>query len=207
MNLETNPPESLDTGRMFPDNDGMTSMTATFPRRPVARPTRAISQPCGRCDGAGGNHMWPGFTCYRCGGLRVDPTRKDWAFPQAWSDEQCAEFLAKKEAAAQARKDAADAKRRADWEANREQRLAEQAEAERRLAEQHAENRAANLEACPALAEFAQHPMRSEMPGFLHDIASQAEHFRLSPRQVQVFAEVYAKNAKRHTYAGIVEVR
>jgi len=23
---------------------------------------------CGRCGGAGGSSMWPGFTCYECGG-------------------------------------------------------------------------------------------------------------------------------------------
>lgn len=30
---------------------------------------------CARCDGAGGSSEWPGWTCYRCDGRKVDPRR------------------------------------------------------------------------------------------------------------------------------------
>ncbi len=71
---------------------------------------------CVRC---GGDGVWKGWfrgVCFRCGGCGQDPTPdRTYTYPAAWSDEQVAEHVAKREAAAAkraARKiEKADAKR------------------------------------------------------------------------------------------------
>lgn len=62
---------------------------------------------CRRCNGNGGSDMWPGYTCFECGGqCRVEYSHADWLFPTAWTDEQVAQFRADKEAARAARAEA-----------------------------------------------------------------------------------------------------
>lgn len=166
----------------------MTTMTA-HKRANIAKPQRLVNIPCTRCDGVGGNIRWPNFTCFRCGGFKVDPTIRDWAFPHGWDDNQCDQFLAKKEAQAQARRDKAEAKRRAEWEAKAPEREAERL----RVEMEQASNRAYNLANCPNLVKFAAVAHIRNLPGFLHDIADQAEHFRLTDRQIEAFNRVFDK--------------
>lgn len=90
----------------------------------LAKPARGrveyVAQ-CRRCGGKGGHDMWPGYTCYECGGqCRVLYSHAEWIFPTAWTDEQVAEFLAGKEAARAARAEAKRLKMVADAQAARD---------------------------------------------------------------------------------------
>ena len=75
-----------------------------FPRVNSDKPTKVTAE-CGKCGGTGnvGITWVEGGVCFRCGGSGRDPQYTRWAFPQEWTDEQCAAFIeaerAKKEAA------------------------------------------------------------------------------------------------------------
>jgi len=102
------------------------TMTANKPRK-----TKPV--PCCRCGGSGYvTSTVEGGRCFRCHTSRIDPTVKDWTFPADWTAERVAEFLAEQERKAAARQEKRDEKRKAAeavvW--------------------------AANVEACPALAEL-----------------------------------------------------
>lgn len=84
------------------------------------KPTKTAAMKCSRCNGTGN---WARIgTCYRCGGRRVDPTAKGWAFPADWTAEQVAEWeaqrnarlnaAAEKRAAKRTQEKAADLRRR-----------------------------------------------------------------------------------------------
>lgn len=179
-------------------------MSAYQRRTTIARPAREVLTNCTRCDGVGGNHQWPGFTCYRCQGLRVDPTVRDWAFPSEWTDEQCEAFLAKKAAQADARRERAEAKRLAAWEADAPRRAAEAAAAAEREAQEALERAAifaANVDALPILATIDEHPNRDRVFGdFVLDILRQAQYAPLTERQ-RFFLEKAAKRDLKHAAA------
>ena len=95
----------------------------------ITKPTKNAHVPCSRCDGRG---VFSIGTCFRCGGDKIDPTGRDWAFPASWTDGQCQSFS-----------DARTARNRA---AQEKRQAARQAAAADRVA---AEN-AAKAAACPA---------------------------------------------------------
>lgn len=73
---------------------------------------------CHRCGGAGGFRHWPGFTCFDCGGLRYEPTRE----APVYTAERLATLnaaQAKRDAAKQAKADAARTAERARVDALR----------------------------------------------------------------------------------------
>ena len=62
-----------------------------FPKgKTLERPKKVFPCDCHRCGGSG--IMRPWGTCFRCGGVGKDPTAKDWMFPAAWTDKECAEW-------------------------------------------------------------------------------------------------------------------
>ena len=166
----------------------------------LTKPAKQAACPCIRCGGGGYVHsVVEGGVCFRCRGHRQDPTHRDWAFPQAWTDEQCQGFLDGKHEAAKARREAKAAAEKASIAA--------------------AWN--ANLEVCPALAEFAQ--FVDFVPGdepkatwpdvprfstawesqFAADIVHKARRYRLSDKQVSLVSSVRAKITERATKAAI----
>lgn len=156
----------------------MDTNATTYRKSPDAkRPRMADDGPntCRKCFGAGGWEHWPGFTCYRCAGVGIDPKAriKVREFPASWSDERCAEWLvakdAKDAARAEAKQAAAEAARLATFEAN--------------------------VARCPALADSALrgHP-------FVSDCYWKAHRFDLTDRQVEAVnrvAEAAAEAAER----------
>lgn len=172
------------------------SATTGYRRHTGAKPARIVVAACGRCGGAGGHRMWPNWTCFRCGGSGGDPTRRNWAFPVDWTDEQCAEFLDRKEAARLRAQERRQQKRMAEWEAGRAEREAAEAARLEEIARHEAACWQANLDACPELATYSAHPAPAVFPGFCHDVADQARHRALSPRQIEVFARLVRKATK-----------
>ena len=79
-----------------------------------------VAGACSRCGGAGGAEAWrfTGWTCFRCGGSGQEPGGyREWAYPADWTDEQCAESAAKREAKTAARRQAKADKKAAPWAA------------------------------------------------------------------------------------------
>jgi hypothetical protein len=172
------------------------STTTAYPRRDIAKPERRIAIPCTRCDGVGGHVMWPNFTCFRCAGNKWDPTRKAWAFPADWDDDQCQQFLDCKQATAQRARERREAKRLAEWEAGRADREAAEAAA---LAEWEAHKVrmwAINVANCPELQTFVDHPSRAMFPDFCEDIAESAHNYELSPRQIAAFTRIVKRGPR-----------
>lgn len=166
----------------------------------LTKPAKKAPCHCTRCGGGGYVHsVVEGGVCFRCRGNRQDPTLRDWAFPADWTDEQCSQFLDAKHDAARARRDAKVAAEKASIVATWN----------------------ANLEACPALAEFAQ--FVNFVPGdepkatwpdvprfstawesqFAADIVAKARRYRLSDKQVSLVSSVRAKITERATKAAI----
>lgn len=172
------------------------SATADYRRHTGDKPARIVVAACTRCAGAGGHRMWPNWTCFRCGGSGGDPTRRLWAFPVDWTDDQCGEFLARKEAARLRAQERRQAKRMAEWEAGRAEREAAEAARLEEIARHEAECWQTNVAACPALAIYSDHPTPAIFPGFCHDVAEQARYRVLSPRQIEVFERLVRKAAK-----------
>lgn len=166
----------------------------------LTKPAKKAPCHCVRCGGGGYVHSHvEGGVCFRCRGHRQDPTIRDWAFPADWTDEQCSQFLDDKHAAAKARREVKAAAERASivaaWNAN--------------------------LEACPALAEFAQFvefapgdAPRATWPDvprfatawesqFAADIVHKARRYRLSDKQVSLVSSIRAKITERATQAAI----
>ena len=84
------------------------------------KPTKTAAVPCSRCNGTGN---WARIgTCYRCGGRRIDPTAKGWAFPADWTADQVAEWEAKRNARLAAAAEKRAAKRRQEAADRRRQR-------------------------------------------------------------------------------------
>lgn len=95
-----------------------------WPRHPSLKKGRPgwvrVPAKCHRCGGAGGAEAWrhTGWTCYQCGGSGAQPNgERQWFFPVEWTDEQCAENQAVREAKARARREAKEAKRAEAWAA------------------------------------------------------------------------------------------
>lgn len=166
----------------------------------LTKPAKTAPCHCIRCGGGGRvNSVVEGGICFRCRGTRVDPKYRDWAYPAAWSDEQCESHQAAveeaRQAKAKAKADAARASIVACWNDN--------------------------LEACPALVEFA-HAVQF-VPGdeprqtwpdvnrfwtdwesqFASDIVSKARRYRLSDKQVSLVESIRAKITERSTKAAI----
>lgn len=168
----------------------------TFPRRSIVKPERRIATPCTRCGGEGGHIGWPNFTCFRCGGTKYDPTRKGWAFPSDWDDDRCQQFLDRKQATADRARERREAKRLAEWEAGRADREAAEAQARVEMEAHQTRMWAINVAKCPELQTFMDHPSRDRFPAFCDDIADNAHHYELTPRQVATFARIIKKGPR-----------
>lgn len=133
---------------------------------------------CDRCGGRGLYHTYG--TCFRCGGAKVDPTIRAWAFPADWTDEECAEWDTARE------------------ERNRKAREARIANGETpepitpQLTEAQLRQQTfnENAERCPKLREVVkamkEHGIASA-PNFLWSISDQAYYCRLSDKQIEAF--------------------
>jgi hypothetical protein len=130
----------------------------------LAAPKRCVSTACYRCGGTG--YVHPLGTCFRCGGAQVDPSHKDFGYPQTWTDAEIEQW---------------DRDRRAK---NEKARLAREA----RLAAKKAAKFAENLAKCPELAEIVGHD------GILGDIKEKAEKYDLSPAQFELVAKLVAQD-------------
>jgi hypothetical protein len=166
----------------------------------LTKPAKQAACPCIRCGGGGYVHsVVEGGVCFRCRGHRQDPTHRDWAFPQAWTDEQCQGFLDGKHEAAKARREAKAAQERTAAEACW----------------------GSNVEACPALVEFdlalrfaPGDAQKSSWPDvvrfwtdweaqFAGDIVAKARHYRLSEKQTALVSSIRTKITERATKAAI----
>lgn len=152
--------------------------TKTYKRIGVDKPAKIVATKCDRCGGSGIFHIWG--TCFRCGGNGMDPTYRDWGYPHSWTDEQCAAFADKREAA--------------------NQRTRERAAAKRETARQ--ETWTANVEQCPLLQVVVEEIRNAteEAPhdwaGFMQDITWKASDYRLSPKQISAFEAGYKRQCE-----------
>ena len=83
-----------------------------FPRANVEKPAKCVSVKCSRCYGSGVYAHYG--VCFRCGGNGSDPSYRALGFPRDWSDDECAAYVEKKDAAAAKRREKAIAKRDAE---------------------------------------------------------------------------------------------
>jgi hypothetical protein len=147
-------------------------MTNFFRNSKIEKPVKNHRCPCDRCGGSGIFYIHG--TCYRCGGNGVDPTYRTWAYPAAWTDEQCQAHVDLLNARNAASRDRAAAKRQAKADAIH----------------------TANVERCPALARLADYEFRQQFDGFVIDIRSKSFSFALSDRQLDALTRaVEAKEA------------
>jgi hypothetical protein len=147
-------------------------MTNFFRNSKIEKPAKNHRCPCDRCGGSGIFYIHG--TCYRCGGNGVDPTYRTWAYPAAWTDEQCQAHVDLLNARNAASRDRAAAKRQAKTDAIH----------------------AANVERCPALARLADYEFRQQFDGFVIDIRAKSFTFALSDRQLDALTRaVEAKEA------------
>jgi hypothetical protein len=130
----------------------------------LSAPKRCVSTACYRCGGTGYVHPWG--TCFRCGGAQVDPSHKDFGYPQTWTDAEIEEW---------------DRARRAK---NEKARVAR----EERLAVKKAAKFAENLAKCPELADI------KDYGGILGDLREKAEKYDLSPAQFELVAKLVAQD-------------
>lgn len=162
-------------------NGGMSNdTTAQYPRvLDIARPKKCLPTKCHRCGGAGGWQGWPGFTCYRCGGCGQDPTYRSWGYPAAWTDEQCAEFVAEREARNEAKRQRA------------ENRRAEEAEAI------WTDNRLKWSITLDLIAQMVANDEATYLPAFALDIYRKARQYLLTDAQGQAMADAVTKAQQR----------
>jgi hypothetical protein len=147
-------------------------MSNFFRNSKIEKPVKNHRCPCDRCGGSGIFYIHG--TCYRCGGNGVDPTYKTWAYPVAWTDEQCQAHVDTLNARNAASRDRAAAKKKAKEDAIY----------------------AANVERCPALARLADYEFRQQFDGFVIDIRAKSFSFALSDRQADALTRaVEAKDA------------
>jgi hypothetical protein len=151
-----------------------TSTTTQYPRHSATgdRPSKILVTSCDRCGGSGIFHVFG--TCFRCGGNGVDPTQRDWAYPIDWTDAQCEEWNAQREARNEAQRERAQERRQAKREATW----------------------AANVELCPGLLVVDEDYRTNENAswfGLLDDMRFTAHQFPLSDKQVAAFNRSFDK--------------
>lgn len=147
-------------------------MSNFFRNSKIEKPAKNHRCRCDRCGGSGIFHIWG--TCFRCGGNGVDPTYREWAYPAAWTDEQCQAHVDLLNARNAASRERAAAKRQAKADAVY----------------------ASNVAACPALARLADDDFRGQFDGFVIDIRAKSFSFALSDRQADALTRaVEAKDA------------
>lgn len=146
----------------------------------ITKPSKTVACRCHRCGGGGVVPPWG--QCFRCGGNGRDPQDRDYGFPADWSDEQCQEWLDRKAAVNEARRQAKAAKKQAAAVAVF----------------------AANAAVCPALVTFregilfdAHDVPKSQWPAivrhvtqweakFIRDTEYKAHKFALTEKQIAV---------------------
>jgi hypothetical protein len=147
-------------------------MSNFFRNSTLEKPAKNRRCPCSRCGGSGIFYIHG--TCFRCGGSRVDPTYLTWAYPAAWTDEQCQAHVDSLNAKNAAARDRAAAKKKAKTDAIY----------------------SANVARCPALARLADDDFRGQFDGFVIDIRAKSFSFALSDRQADALTRaVEAKEA------------
>jgi len=143
-----------------------------FRNSTLEKPAKNRRCPCSRCGGSGIFYIHG--TCFRCGGSRVDPTYLTWAYPAAWTDEQCQAHVDSLNAKNAAARDRAAAKKKAKTDAIY----------------------SANVARCPALARLTDDDFRGQFDGFVIDIRAKSFSFALSDRQADALTRaVEAKDA------------
>lgn len=130
----------------------------------LTAPKRCVSTACYRCGGTGYVHPWG--TCFRCGGAQVDPSHKDFGYPQTWTDAEIEEW---------------DRNRRMK---NEKARIVRELRREAKYAAKFAEN----VAKCPELAEI------DGWGGILGDIKDKARKYDLSPAQIALVAKLVAED-------------
>lgn len=157
----------------------------------VTKPSKTVVCRCHRCGGGGVVPPWG--QCFRCGGNGRDPQDRDYGFPQDWSDEQCQQWLDRKAAVSEARRQANSAKRLAAAAAVFAQ----------------------NLAACPALAPFREFVLfdsadipKSRWPAivrhatrweatFIRDTERKAHRYALTEKQIAVCNAIVERVSER----------
>lgn len=168
---EVHVPRYIDKRARVCFNGDMTNHTDTqYPRvLDITQPKRCLATKCDRCGGKGIYHIYG--VCFRCGGNGSDPTHRDWGYPAAWTDEQCAEFVAKRE----------------ERNAKARKRQADKAEALRQ--EKFATNRERWSITLDAIAQMLRDGEADFLPSFALDIYSQASTRTLTDNQGNAMAK------------------
>lgn len=147
----------------------MTKTAAPKKSKPVKRPVA-----CERCGGAG-NYLHFG-TCFRCGGMGSDPTRKELVFADDWSAEEIEAFYSKKMEQAEARR------------LKREEKIAAAAP----------QNLAANIEQSASVQILIDYVERMEAAGFIvatihRDLVENASRRILSESQISYLEDLVSQ--------------
>ena len=148
-------PDANDTNRK-----GADTMSNFLRNNSIEKPSKTGKCRCDRCGGSGIFYIHG--TCYRCGGCGVDPTYRQWAYPAAWTDEQCQAHVDLLNARNAASRERAAAKRQAKADAVY----------------------ASNVAACPALDRLKDSDFRSHFDDFVRGLYFKASSFTLSDRQL-----------------------
>jgi hypothetical protein len=151
----------------------MQTVTRNYNRQAgLTKPARTIPVACHRCGGTGRVAIpVDSGRCWRCAATGVDPTRRTWAYPVEWTNEQIEATIARREARAAAA-------------------------AERRAAKKQAERDAqwaANVTAFPVLEQATEHMGNS----FLADIVDKAHRYDITQAQADAITTTIARVAER----------
>ena len=156
----------------------------TYPRIHADKPAKALATPCYRCGGSGIFHTYG--QCFRCFGQCIDPTYRDWGYPVSWTDEQCAEYIAKREAR--------NAKARAT-----------------RVAKAQAAADAVwdtNISLYPVIATASDlldgNAIKGGSWAFVHDVVSKAHRWEISERQAGAVAKIVDAIAEREAADALI---
>lgn len=158
----------------------MANTTASsFPRNSSLRNPKKIARVvCDRCGGSGFYHTYG--ECFRCGGSKVDPTIREWAFPAHWTEEECVRW----------NHDRLERNRKAREARHAERQIPEPVVTQPTEAELRAQMFAENAERCPKLVSvrkaMREHGVGSA-PEFLWSICDQAAYVRLTDNQIEAF--------------------
>jgi len=178
---------------------------SSYPRAKIAKPAKIAVDPCFRCGGGGYFPQWG--KCFRCGGNGKDPTRRGWAYPADWTDEQCKAHEAERASRNEASRGRAHAKKQSEatrvWEANvaarpilAEAKAALQAYWDGEPEPVHEDTYGDEThDSIRARNEYAR---LNALPPFVSDIVSKASRFPISEKQAAAVEKALADRDSRH---------